>query len=99
MCKTISITPKALDDLQQAVDNYNEQLQGLGIRFEDNINDTFGKIQKMPKTASIAYDTVRYKIVDDFPFIITYEELDTCIAIMRIFNTHQLPEEIYKSSK
>lgn len=99
MHKIISITPMALDDLQQAVDYYNEQLQGLGIRFEDNINNTFGKIQKMPKTASIAYDTVGYKVVDDFPFIIIYEEQDTCIAIMRIFNTHQQLEKIDKSSK
>lgn len=96
MHKIISITPTALDDLQQAIDYYNEQLQGLGIRFEDNVNDTFGKIQKMPQAASFAYDTVRYKVVEDFPFIITYEELDNLIAILRIFNTHQDEDKILK---
>jgi len=96
MHKIISITPKALEDLQQAIDYYNEQLQGLGIRFEGNVNDTFGKIQKMPKAASFAYDTVRYKVVEDFPFIITYEELDNLIAILRIFNTHQDDVKILK---
>ena len=96
MHKIISITPEALDDLQQAIDYYNEQLQGLGIRFEGNVNDTFGKIQKMPKAASFAYDTVRYKVVEDFPFIITYEELDNLIAILRIFNTHQDDVKILK---
>src|SRR5690606_4708806 len=97
MHKIISITPKALEDLQQAIDYYNEQLQGLGIRFEGNVNDTFGKIQKMPKAASFAYDTVRYKVVEDFPFIITYEELDNLIAILRIFNTHQQPKKLFES--
>jgi toxin ParE1/3/4 len=96
MHKIISITPTALEDLQQAIDYYNEQLQGLGIRFEHNVNDTFGKIQKMPKAASFAYDTVRYKVVQDFPFIITYEELETNIAILRIFNTHQDVDKISK---
>lgn len=96
MHKIISITPKALEDLQQAIDYYNEQLQGMGIRFEDNVNDTFGKIQKMPEAASFAYDTVRYKIVEDFPFIITYEELETSIAILRIFNTHQDDDKMLK---
>src|SRR5690606_12606936 len=97
MHKIISVTPTALDDLQQAIDYYNEQLQGLGIRFEDNVNDTFGKIQKMPKAASFAYDTVRYKLVDDFPFIVTYEELDTRIAILRIFSTRQKPKKLLKN--
>lgn len=96
MHKIISITPRALEDLQQAIEYYNEQLQGLGIRFEDNVNNTFGKIQKMPKAASFAYDTVRYKVVEDFPFIITYEELETNIAILRIFNTHQDDEKIFE---
>jgi plasmid stabilization system protein ParE len=96
MHKIISITPRALEDLQQAIDHYNVQLQGLGIRFEDNINDTFGKIQKMPKAASFTHDTVRYKVVQDFPFIITYEELETRIAILRIFNTHQDDEKIFE---
>lgn len=89
MQKLISITPKAIVDLQQAIDYYNEQLSGLGVRFENNVNDTFGRIMQMPQAASFAYDTVRYKVVEDFPFIITYEELETSIAVLRIFNTHQ----------
>lgn len=97
MHKIISITPTALEDLHQAINYYNKQLQGLGTRFENNLNDTFGKIQKMPQAASFAYDTVRYKVVEDLPFIIIYEELETNIAILRIFNTHQDDEEILKT--
>jgi len=96
MHKIISITPKALEDLQQAIDYYNEQLSGLGIRFENKVNDTFGKIQQMPQVASFAYDTVRYKVVEDFPFIITYEELETSIAVLRIFNTHQDSNKLFE---
>lgn len=94
MHKPISITPNALADLLYAIDYYNKQLQDLGIRFEHNINNTFGKIQQMPKASSFAYERVRYKVVEDFPFIIIYEEFENFIAILRIFNTHQEPDKI-----
>lgn len=68
----------------------------VGARFEEGVNDTFGKIQKMSKAASFAYDTVRYKGMQGFPFIITYEELETRIAILRIFNTHQKTNKLFK---
>lgn len=85
------ITPTALNDLQKAIGYYNEQQKGLGRRFEHTVNSALQKIENAPESASFAYDTVRYKVVDKFPFIITYEEQNNHIYVLRVFNTHQDP--------
>lgn len=94
MATKIIVTPKALQDLQKAIDYYNDQQKGLGKRFENTVNDTFFKIAKMPQAASFAYDTVRYKVMDKFPFIVTYEETQNTIVLLRVFNQHQDAQKI-----
>src|SRR5690606_2711334 len=89
MLAKLRVLDDAVADIQNAVTYYNRQQQGLGRKFKTEINLSFQKLQKAPQAASFAYDTVRYKIVDKFPFIILYEQTDTHIAVLRVFNTHQ----------
>jgi hypothetical protein len=75
--------------MHTGVQYYNVQQKGLGNRFKSVINATFSNIKKMPLAASIAYDDVRYKVVDKFPFIILYQIRGNKILIARVFNTYQ----------
>jgi hypothetical protein len=52
----------------------------------------------MPQAASFAYDTVRYKVVDKFPFIISYEQLQQNIVVLRVFNNWQDPNKLTDNS-
>ncbi|KAA5534759.1 type II toxin-antitoxin system RelE/ParE family toxin [Taibaiella lutea] len=90
----LKVSTDAIRDLQEAVKYYNTQQAGLGRRFEKTIKQSFEKIQQMPQAASFVYDTVRYKVVDKFPFIITYEETEVAIIVLRIFNEQQNPEKL-----
>jgi plasmid stabilization system protein ParE len=90
----INLSDDAKEDLREHVKYYNRQQLGLGRRFEKEIHKTFKKIQQMPKAASFAYDSVRYKVLDTFPFIITYEENLKTINILRVFNCYQDPEKL-----
>jgi len=94
MTRKIRITPKALNDIQEAINYYNGQQKGLGRRFQKNVDKYLSKIQKMPQSATIAFDNVRYKVVDSFPYIITYEFNDQNIIILRVFNTQLNPEKL-----
>lgn len=87
MKRKIKISPKALADIQQAIDYYNLQQSGLGKKFADCAYDTVNKIKKMPQAASLSHNDVRYKVMSTFPFIITYRFNDTTIDIARVFNT------------
>lgn len=92
--RKLKISPKALADIQNAVDYYNEQQKGLGKRFADYTYKTIRKIEKMPQAASLSHKDVRYKVMPDFPFIITYRFNDTTIDIARVFNTALNPDSL-----
>lgn len=86
------ITPAAFNDLQKAIDYYNEQQKGLGKKFNNAIKLMFSQLKKVPASGSFIYDTVRYRVLKRFPYIIIYELIDnTTIAVYRIFNTSRNP--------
>ena len=87
------ITPVALQDLQDAIDYYNHRQIGLGRRFEEIANSTFSRIRNSPKAGTFAKDEIRFRSVERFPFIVTYEENDFSITILRIFNTYLNPKK------
>lgn len=88
----IKITPAAFNDLQKAIDYYNEQQKGLGKKFNTAIQTIFNQLKKVPASGSFMYDTVRYRVLKKFPYIILYELTNnTTIVIYRIFNTSQNP--------
>ncbi len=91
MTRKIQVYSLALRDIENGAAYYQSQQKGLGKRFENEVHDTFKKIQKSPFAASLSYDNVRYKILDRFPHIILYEFDEVNIYILRVFNTHQEP--------
>jgi len=91
---TIKITQLAFSDIRKGFRYYNDVQAGLGARFSLVIDQTLERIRKMPFAASIAYDDVRYKVVDSFPYIILYKIQGNQILIARVFNSYQKP--LYK---
>ena len=87
----IKISSKAISDIENSIEWYNSQSDGLGERFLNSIHETFMLIQSMPSAASYAYDTVRYKVVKRFPYVILYEHDEEHVYIYRVFNTYQKP--------
>ena len=89
MKRKLTISSEALRDIQSATDFYNKQLPGLGKRFAEQAYSFIRKIEKMPQAASISHNNVRYKVMDRFPFIVTYRFDDHVTFIARVFNTNQ----------
>lgn len=87
----LEITPTAYNDLRAGHEYYSRQQDGLGKRFESAIRKSMRAKGKNPLAASIAYDTIRYKVVPVFPYVILYTTQANSIAVLRVFNTHQRP--------
>ena len=83
----------ALHDIQNGIDWYKVQQNNLGKKFERQVNVTLKKILKFPFSASFAYEEVRYKVMEIFPYIILYEVLHDTIYILRLFHDRQ--EQVY----
>jgi plasmid stabilization system protein ParE len=90
----IRLSAAAELDIDQGVRYYNRQQAGLGVQFLTAIKKTLKKMRQMPQAASISYDDVRYKVVENFPFIITYSYDDKHIGIFRVFNTNLDPDKL-----
>jgi len=92
MRKKPTIFPLAIRDIQNGIDYYRQQQKGLGKKFESEVHGAIKKIEKHPSSASFAYSDVRYHVLDKFPYIILYQYDDMGLYILRIFNTHQIPQ-------
>lgn len=52
MAYNIKLTPTAFNDLQKAIDYYNEQQKGLGKKFDRAIREMFFQLKKVPQSGS-----------------------------------------------
>lgn len=87
----IKITPTAFNDLQKAIEYYDGEQKGLGKKFHTEVKKMFEKLIIVPASGSFVYDTVRYRVMHKYPYIILYELDENIIKIYRIFNTSQNP--------
>ena len=73
MSRKLRISRTALRDIDKGVNWFKVQQKGLGKKFQSRVNATLKNIRKFPYSASFAYDTVRYKVMEVFPYNILYE--------------------------
>ena len=88
MSFSIVIDHRALKDIQQAIDYYDEQQSGLGKRFEMVLHKNLRLLQKNP-FLQIRYDNIRCLPITRFPYMVhfTVDESRKIIAIRAVFHT------------
>jgi plasmid stabilization system protein ParE len=77
---------------------YEEQSDGLGIRFTDAIDDALSSVSKNPEAYQNRKGNTREFVVDKFPFIIVYRfaQKSNTIYILHIFHTSRHPKLKYR---
>jgi plasmid stabilization system protein ParE len=90
----IRIEERALDDIQQGFDYYEQVQNGLGVKFNNAVFQALDTLVKNPYY-QVRYDRFRCFLVKRFPYMIHYEinELDQLIDVFAIVNTHLDPKE------
>lgn len=94
MIFNVVIEPRALVDIQDAIDYYDSKKSGLGEYFYQMIDEHLDTISRNP-FFEIRYKDYRGLPVKKFPFIIFYfidEELKT-VHILSVFNTSLNPSK------
>lgn len=92
MAFTTVLDPRAIRDIQQAIDFYEEQQPGLGEQFEETLNEYLQKLEKNP-FFQIRYDKVHCLPLKKFPYMIhfTIDENEQIINVRAILNTFRDP--------
>ena len=88
------IDTDALQDIQAATDWYNEQLEGLGARFQKQVKLQINKLSNSPHNYSIRYAAVRCMIIKKFPFLIHFivDESAMVVEIFAVIHTSRNPK-------
>jgi mRNA-degrading endonuclease RelE of RelBE toxin-antitoxin system len=97
----LKIDEEALQDIQNATDWYNEQLQGLGARFQKQVKTQINSLKKNAPLFSKRYADVRCMFIKKFPFMVHYT-LDSNLFLVEVFaviHTSRNPKIWEKSRK
>ena len=90
---TVAFSPFALDDIEQAVDYYNQLQPGMGKRFSQQVYLSFTAIKRNPFFATVRYDNIRCAQVKKFPYLVHYhiDESHGIVTIIAVYSTHRSP--------
>ena len=90
--KRIVFDPEARQELRSAVIEYNRVRPGLGREFRAEARRILGLIQRHPKIGTPFEDSeIRYSVLDRFPYVIYYGELEHAIWIAAVAHGSQRP--------
>lgn len=83
------ITPKAIDDIQKAVDYYNSKQGGLGKRFYTDLQQQFKIIKQNPEYKSVRYAHIRLAHLEKFPYAAHYFPENNNVIINAVLCDYQ----------
>ena len=87
---------KAQSDIETAFDWYNEQVPKLGLKYLNTIEKRLDFIMSFPFASpmTLDYESVRYTLLIDYPFVIYYKIEPNLIVIIAVLHTSQNMEKL-----
>lgn len=91
MKRQLEFHPDVTDDIKGSYLWYEDQLQGLGNRFLNELEDGYTAVQNFPDTwANFQYGFKRY-ILNKFPFSILYKVTEEKIVVVAVMHNSRKP--------
>lgn len=84
--------PSAREELNRAVDYYEDCETGLGYDFLEEVYATIKRIQAYPEAWSSFSPRTRRCLTHRFPYSVVYLVKDARIFIVAVANSHQKPD-------
>ncbi|MFH1259459.1 MAG: type II toxin-antitoxin system RelE/ParE family toxin [Elusimicrobiota bacterium] len=79
------------NELEEAVDYYNSQSEGLGFEFAAEIKSTLQRIIQYPKAWTEISKRTRRCRTNKFPYGVIYQTREEVILIVAIMHLHRKP--------
>ena len=76
----------------EAVDYYNDQKEGLGLEFSNEIRATIERIIQYPKAWTLISKRTRRCRTNRFPYAIIYQIRDKTILVVAVMHLHRDPQ-------
>ncbi|HRO43151.1 MAG TPA: type II toxin-antitoxin system RelE/ParE family toxin [Flavipsychrobacter sp.] len=90
--------PLAEEEFRNSFRYYEQQLPGLGLRFEKEVEYNLERISEKPESFGFDFGTYRKVALDNFPFVIVYrfDQVKHMIYIASIHHTKRNPSLKYR---
>ena len=95
---SLVIEPRALLEIQQAINYYDKQQEGLGERFLNAIEFHFNVLTDKPKF-QIRYSNIRCLRVKKYPYLIHFSIEDKTVYIHAVLHTSLNPGKHWLQDK
>ena len=92
----VEITPLAEGEYSEAFHYYEEQIKGLGIKFEKETESLLNKLKTNPYIFQRKYKHYREAVYKRFPYFMVYEIINSSIIIHSFFHSKRNPKKKLK---
>lgn len=90
--KELRVHAEATAELHAAMQWYDSKRVGLGLDLHSEVQNAFNRMMQSPQTGARYRNTeFRFILVDRFPYVIYYLELDTVLWIVAISHSRRRP--------
>jgi plasmid stabilization system protein ParE len=87
----IRFLPAARQELDDAVEWYDQQLYGLGIEFLDELDKALHRIVRYPNSCEEIENGLRRCLINRFPYGIIYGLDATTVVVIAVAHLHREP--------
>lgn len=88
---TYSFHPLARQELDTAIDYYEEQEAGLGIEFAEEVYSSIQRLVEYPTAWTQISQNARRCLTNRFPYGIIYQKREDGILIVAVSHLHRKP--------
>ena len=88
----VRILEEAQQELEDAVDYYNNDCPGLGFEFADEVYHTIDRVIETPCAWHPLSIRTRSCLMHRFPFAIIYQSGETSILVIAVMHLHCHPD-------
>lgn len=99
MAYDLIILPGAEQDADEAIVWYEEQQEGLGIRFYYLLLEKFEELRFTPHNYSFIREEYRRIAINPFPYNIIYKIIGSEVLVLAVFHHSRNPAELLKRMK
>ncbi len=98
MSFSLVFSAAADEDIIESINWYNEQREGLGFEFYDQVQEKLDLLIQNPLHYPVRFKKVHALLVGRFPYLIYYKilEVQSTIEVVGILHTSRKPSEIKK---
>jgi plasmid stabilization system protein ParE len=98
MARRLVVPPQSDLDIQAAAVWYEDQRAGLGMRFLDELDGVFRRIEDNPRQFPRIDSNVRRALLRHFPYGVYFIEDSNAFAVLAVLHLHREPD-MWKSRR